>query len=349
MLRARRKLVDLPLPELYDLDADPQESHNLYDRDRPTAGALARLLPPESVWPPKQGAVSAEEAARLRSLGYGGGGSGKARTYSVADDPKRLIGVDRKLHEVIDAYSRHRYADAVRLARECIAARPDFAEAYENLALSLRQLERPEEAIQALRAGLAHGGNADSLTLQLGLALSEAGKPQEAVTVLNPLVARGGTESADSFNALGIALSDAGRNAEALKTLERAEKASPENPKTLENLGIVLLRMERREAARDRLRQALALNDRLPISWNTLGVALFQGGDAAGAVTAWQRAYALDPRQVDALYNIGLVAASAGRAAEARNALERFIHSAPPERWSGEIAHAREVLTHIGG
>ena len=350
MLRARRKLIDLPLPELYDLDTDPQEANNLYDRDRPTAHALARLLPAESVWPPRPGAVSAEEAARLKSLGYssGGGGGGK-RSWTAADDPKTLIGVDRKLHEVIDAYSRHRYEDAVRLARECIAARPDFAEAYENLALSLRQLERPGEAIQALRAGLAHGGDPESLSLQLGLALSEAGRPQEAVAVLTPLAGRGGTESVDVQNALGIALSDAGRHAEGVKTLERALQAAPENPKTLENLGIVLLRMGRREAARDRLRQALALNDKLPISWNTLGVALYQGGDWAGAVTAWQRAFALDPRLLDALYNLGLVAAEAGRAAEARNALERFLRTAPPERFHDEIARAREVLTHLGG
>jgi superkiller protein 3 len=106
--------------------------------------------------------------------------------------------------------------------------------------------------------------------------------------------------------------------------------------------------MERRAAARDRLRQALALNDRLPISWNTLGVVLFQEGDAAGALAAWQRAIDLDPRQVDALYNIGLVAADSGRAAQARTALERFVKSAPPDRFRAELARARQILARLG-
>ncbi|MEA2693871.1 MAG: arylsulfatase [Acidobacteriota bacterium] len=356
MLRDRHKLVDLPLPELYDLNADPKEAHNLYDQDRPAARALAQALPAESVWPPKKGTVSAEEEARLRSLGYtSGSASGGRKTYTAADDPKTLIAVDQKLHDVVDAYSRHRYELAARLARACIAARPDLSEAYEHLALSLRQLERPEEAIQALRDGLAHGGDKHSLSLQLGLALSEAGRAKEAVAVLSPLAAHAtdtgntGTDSTETLNALGIALSDAGQHPQALATLERARKAEPENPKTLENLGIVLLRMERRDAARDRLRQALALNDRLPISWNTLGVALFKGGDRAGAVAAWQRAVDLDPRQVDALYNLGLVAAESGRAAEARTALERFLRTAPPDRWTDEMAKARQVLAHLGG
>src|SRR5262249_44090545 len=150
------------------------EAKNLYGQDRPTARTLARALPAESAWPPRnprKGAVSAEEEARLKSLGYGGGQAAAKTSYTAADDPKTLIAVDRKLHDVIDAYSRHRYDLAVRLARECIAARPDFSEAYENLALSLRQLERPEEAIQALRDGLAHGGDRRALSLQLGLAL----------------------------------------------------------------------------------------------------------------------------------------------------------------------------------
>ncbi|HTQ80366.1 MAG TPA: sulfatase-like hydrolase/transferase [Thermoanaerobaculia bacterium] len=349
LLRAQRKFIDLPLPELYNLDDDPKEARNLFDRDRPTARALLQALPAESVWPPAKGRVTPEEEARLRSLGYGGGraAAGK-RTFTAADDPKALIAVDRKLHDVIEAYSRRRYEDAVRLARECIAARPDFSEAYENLALSLRQLERPEEAIEALRAGLAHGGDRDALSLQLGLALSESGRAAEAVSVLTPLASHAGTESAEVLNALGIALSDAGKNPEALKALERAKKAEPENAKTLENMGIVLLRMNRREAARDRLQEALKLNERLPISWNTLGVALFQSGDARGALHAWQRAVELDPRQVDALYNLGLVAADTGEAAAARNALERFIRTAPPERWSAEIARARQVLAHLG-
>ncbi|HSG39346.1 MAG TPA: sulfatase, partial [Thermoanaerobaculia bacterium] len=60
MLRERRKLIELPVPELYDLAADAGERNNLYARERRTARALRDALPSESVWPPPKGAVSPE-------------------------------------------------------------------------------------------------------------------------------------------------------------------------------------------------------------------------------------------------------------------------------------------------
>ena len=44
-------LIDLPLPELYDLAKDPQEKANLYAEERRTARALQAALPAESAWP----------------------------------------------------------------------------------------------------------------------------------------------------------------------------------------------------------------------------------------------------------------------------------------------------------
>jgi arylsulfatase A-like enzyme/Tfp pilus assembly protein PilF len=345
LLRERKKLIDLPVPELYDLAADPGEKENLFDRERQAARAMAAALPAESRWPPAKGEVSEEEEARLRSLGYAVGRAAAKAVYGPADDPKNLIGLDRKLHEVVDAYSRGRYEEAVELARQAIAERPDLPEAYEHMALALRQMERHEEAIAALREALARGVERESLRRQLGLALSEAGRAREAVEVLEPLA---GSDDPQTGNALGVALSDAGRQGEALRVLTGLAQRHPEDPKTWENLGVVALRAGRKEQARDALRRALALNDQLPISWNTLGVAMYQLGEPAAALEAWEKSVALDGRQVDALYNIGLVAAEAGRPAQARTALERFVETAPPRRWAAELENARRLLARLG-
>ncbi len=353
MLGGGRKLIDLPLPELYDLPADPREERNRFADDRRTAHALREALPRESAWPPPRGAVSPEEEARLRSLGYAAGsGPAAAKTaYTAADDPKNLVGVDNRLHQVIDAYSRHRYAEAAALGRQVIAERPDLPEAYEDLALALQQLDRPDEAIAALRGALAHGAGRASIRRQLGLALAEAGRAGEAVAVLQPLAAPGAGADPDpdaaTLNALGIALSDAGRHGEAVAVLQRAAARYPNDPKGFENLGVVALRMDQPEAARAQLQRALALNPALPISWNTLGVALYRLEGPAAALDAWQRSVALDPRQYDALFNIGLVAAQAGRAAEARQALARFVATAPPARFGADLQKARQLLARL--
>ncbi|HEY0514703.1 MAG TPA: sulfatase-like hydrolase/transferase [Thermoanaerobaculia bacterium] len=347
LLRDGRKLVDLPLPELYDLPRDPREERNLFAADRRTAHALREALPRESSWPPTRGAVSAEEEARLRSLGYSAGGSGPAKkAYTAADDPKSLVGVDAKIHAVIGAYSRHRYEEAAALARQVIAVRPDLPEAYEDLALALQQLERRDEAIAALQDALRRGVDRESIRRQLGLALAEAGRAAEAVAVLQPLAASPSADAA-TLDALGVALSDAGRHGDAVAVLQRATGRYPGDPKGFENLGIVALRMDQPEAARTQLQRALALNPDLPISWNTLGVALYRLEGPAAALDAWERSVALDGRQYDALFNIGLVAAQAGRAAEARQALTRFVTTAPPARFGPDIEKARRLLAQL--
>src|SRR6185436_20322645 len=124
-------------------------------------------LPEESVWPPAKGTVSPEEEARLRSLGYSAGSERRKASYTAEDDPKKLIDLERKIHQVIDFYSRKRYAEAVALAREVVQARPQMSEGYEHLALALRQLERHDEAIAVLREGVRRAGGKESLQRQL--------------------------------------------------------------------------------------------------------------------------------------------------------------------------------------
>lgn len=347
VLADRAKWISLPLPELYDLAADPKEEKNLFPAEKKKSAQLAGLLPPESVWPPsRQEEASAEEVARLRSLGYMAGTAVAKSTYTAEDDPKRLLEIDHQLQALVESYTRGDFETAIRLARQVIATRPTMSEAYENLALSLRQLERPAEAITALEAALRRGVDRESLRRQLALALSENGRGAEAVQVLAPVAAS--TDPATQ-NALGIAYADAGRLPEARAMLEKALQIAPNDPKTLENLGVIKLRQGRPDEARKDLERALRENDQLPISWNTLGVVRYQKGDAPGALAAWQKAVALDPRQFDALFNIGLVAAQAGRRAEALDALRRFVATAPPERFGPDLEKARRWLAQAGG
>ena len=131
--------------------------------------------------------------------------------------------------------------------------------------------------------------------------------------------------------------------------LERVIAADPKNARAHEILGMVHLRMRRPEVARAHLEQALALNRRLPNAWNTLGVALYDLEGPAAALAAWQQAVALDPTQYEALLNIGLVAARTGRRGEARQALRRFVSTAPPQRFAADLGKARQLLQEIGG
>jgi len=70
LVRQRLKVIDLPIPELYDLSADPGEQHNLYASQRERARDLE---------------------ARLDQITKGAPATTPARTYTADDDPKTLV------------------------------------------------------------------------------------------------------------------------------------------------------------------------------------------------------------------------------------------------------------------
>ncbi len=344
VIRDGRKLVALPLPELYDLPSDPGEARNLVDRERRTARDLLAALPEESVWPPARGEVSPATAARLESLGYLSSEAEPRASYGPADDPKRLVELDRMMHRVIELYSRGDVLPAAELARAVVEKRPSMALGRSLLAQALLEIGEADQALKVMRRARADGVVTDTLLRQLGLTLAEAGNAAESLDVLRPLAA-----SADprSLNALALALTEAGDYRQAEAVLEGTLAADPDNPKAHQQLGLVDLRRGRWVAARDHSRRALELNDRLPLAWNNLGVARYQLADASGALDAWQRAIDLDPELWDALYNLGTKALEHGRHDQAGEALRRFVTEAPKTRYAADLRRARVLLNRL--
>jgi Tfp pilus assembly protein PilF len=288
--------------------------------------------------------ISAEEAAQLRSLGYLGGAGSSKTTFTPADDPKNLVGLDNKMHDVVAAYEEHDVARARKLAEEVVATRPEMSAGRELLAFVLQQQERLGDAIVNLREAMKTANRDENIRVQLGLLLTETGKIDEAVNVLTPL-ANG--SNPDALNAYGIARADQGKYDEAVGAFQRALQLDPNSAPALQNLGIVALRRDDVAGAQANLERALALNPRLPLALNTMGVVYARQNDFARAVEMWNRAVTVDPRQYDALFNIGLVEAHAGHVAEARRALEQFVRTAPPERYAKDIATSREALASL--
>jgi arylsulfatase A-like enzyme/Flp pilus assembly protein TadD len=346
MLGDGLKLIDLPVSELYDLRDDPAESANLFDSRHDEARRLRAALPQESEFARStRGTASAEEVARLRSLGYLSGGAGGKTTFSAADDPKSLVSIDKKIHESIDRYQRGDLAGAVAVARRIVSERPTMAVAYENLGFLLRQTASPAEALSVYRQAIERRIAPEELYTEYGLALCEAGRAREAVELLAPFSE---SRDPDTLNAYGVALADSGRASEAIPVFERVLSLDAENVAAYANIGIVRLRLGDLGGARDIFQKALAIDGRFPRAWNGLGVALARLGQEREAINCWSKAVELDPRLYDALFNLGLTAGKNGLRQESRRALERFVATAPPGLYRQDIARARGLLKNLG-
>jgi arylsulfatase A-like enzyme/Tfp pilus assembly protein PilF len=340
-----RKLISLPLPELYDLAEDPDEERNLYAADERGARELARRIPPAAMRPPAPSAVGPVEARALRSLGYLAGAAAPREEYGPGDDPKNLVALDRKSHQLLDLFRRGRLEEATRLAREVVAERPGMAIAHYHLAQVLLERGLLPEAIAAMEAAVARGAASADLLEQLGLSLAQAGRPERAVELLAPLAVA--SRDPNLLATYALALSDAGRHEPARTTLLRIFELDPTNPRGRELLALVALRQERWQDAEAEARRTLEAADDRPDALNYLGVALYNQGRAREALDAWRRAAELDPTDLEVLFNLYRVAAEAGDRRLAADALRRFIAGAPPERFAADLERARALLAEL--
>ena len=345
VIRGGVKYIDLPVVELYDLPADPGEKSNVANERRREVDAARKFLAPlRASLAPAPRTISAEAMARLRSLGYVSGTATTKTEYTAADDPKNLVHLDTKLHEVIATFERNQPERALQLAREVVKERPDMPFGREMLALMLRQNGRLNDAIAELEKLVGRPDATDDNRVQLALLLSETGRAERATQLLQPFA---DSTNPDLLNAYGVALADAKKSDEAIRQWQRVLQLDPTNAPAYQNMGIVALRDNDVRTARAQLSRALELNPRLPLALNTLGVVSARENDMPSALAYWKKAVELDPQQFDALFNTGLVQTSAGNYAEARKSLEQFVRTAPSPKYDDEKTTARRALQFI--
>jgi arylsulfatase A-like enzyme/Flp pilus assembly protein TadD len=300
------KLIDLPVPELYDLRADPAEQRNVYARQPDIAKPLERRLDALTVHALKPAAapVDRETEARLRSLGYLVAPAPKpAHAFTARDDPKNLIGLQNRLDSALDALKRGDVDTAEHLLRGVIAERADFTVAHERLAFLLHETGRLAEAIVTLEAAArASPGDAEVLAT-LGEYLQQANQLDRSAAVLEAAV-KLNAAAVDAHEKLGVTYTRMRRFADGEREFRAVLAVDPSSPTTYNNLGSMYLSADRNDDAIQAFRRAVTLDPRLANAHNGLGVAYARAGDVRRAIDEWQEALRLRPDLADARENL---------------------------------------------
>jgi arylsulfatase A-like enzyme/tetratricopeptide (TPR) repeat protein len=343
IIAGREKFIDLPLPELYDLGADPQEATNLVAHAAERQRVLGSLLSGLNARLP--GAPRAEDpevARRLESLGYVSGGSAPKTHYTERDDPKRLVDLDQRMHEAVALDDEGHAREAIERYREVLERRPDMMAAARHLAFDYWRTGDAQSAIDTLRAALT-AGPTPAAQVQLGTYLAETGHAAEALTLLGHAAAA--DPNLDALNALGIAYARDGKTAEALATFDRSLRIDPDNAMTHENIGAIHLDASRLAEARREFERALRANPSSAQAYAGMAMVAIRTGDREAAIAQWKRAVGLDPTNYDALYDLGIQLLKGGQRAEARPYLEQFVRTAPASLYAKDI---REISALLG-
>lgn len=247
-LRALRKgafkYVRAPRPELYRLDRDPQESHDLSASERETAESLAAELAARLTriehGEAERVEISAEERKALAGLGYLAG-SGEPSPGAPLPDPKERIGEVAALAADEGLIHAGRYAEAERALRSVIAERPSYLNERTRLVWVLAEQGQVEAAIDAVRAlddvarRMPDGARfAAPAHLVLGRLYLDQDRPGDAVREYEAALAA--PQPSEVYDLLAAIYHDLGRREDAIHLLRDLAARGEASPRSLRML-----------------------------------------------------------------------------------------------------------------
>jgi tetratricopeptide (TPR) repeat protein len=228
---------------------------------------------------------------------------------SVSDNDEAAAGASRDvlaLHNraVQNALNGHN-REAIAGFRQVISEAPNLTIAHYNLAVSLARASQFAEAMRILRNLIAAKPDYAHAQAALGEVLCRAGFKEEGIEKLRFALKINFQDVVSTINLAGC-LYETGQYGEALKFYENVINLKPDHPQAYNDRGVVLLALEKREQALNSFRQAIEKNPNFAESYNNLGIALELLGKKKEAHKAYLKAYELRPDWAYAVLNLAV-------------------------------------------
>jgi arylsulfatase A-like enzyme len=154
-------LIRAPIPELYDLRADPRETKNVMNENRRTYTAMRNAIEPFVREAAAPAPIDPDEAAKLAALGYIG--STVASTDGELPDPKTTIDVFHQIRVAFTHFKDDRLAECLALTTKLLEDNHRILDLWDVKSKTLAKLGRTSEAIEAAKEGLRQQTTAVSL------------------------------------------------------------------------------------------------------------------------------------------------------------------------------------------
>ncbi|HEX9161369.1 MAG TPA: tetratricopeptide repeat protein, partial [Thermoanaerobaculia bacterium] len=322
--------IRAPIPELYDLAADPGEKKNIVTENRrvfvPMHNDIEQFI--RAAATPAQ--IDPEEAAKLAALGYVG-----STVATTADeklpDPKTTIGTFHDIRVAFTLYRNEKQEQALALTDRLLKENPHILDLWDLKSKILQKLGRNEDAIAAAKEGLRQSPN--SVQLMFAIAnlslltgnLDQAQQHAELAVKLEP---------GQAHETLARVWAQRGDHARAEQEAKLALAAEHDPTSALLTLGLLKKQEGDLPGALGYFDQALQRaiekkHRRIPNLHFYRGDVLARLGRSAEAEREFREEIALYPTQPDAYSSLVLLLASERRVDEATKLIYRLIEVAP--------------------
>lgn len=346
----RYKFIQAPRRELYDVQKDPGELHDLASTHPARAEALERALremqtsvqaDAHSTAAPQR--VDPEVEERLRALGYV---SGTVNRHVLEDrprgDPKDKIRLYNLLKQAGQDSVEGRIDDAIAKVREALMNDADIVEGHVMLGNLYVKDKQEREAIQAYRRALSLDPEHQGATFSLALAYRSAGDESAALAGFE----RANTLDPRSGKAL-FQIADlhmqGGRFGDAERILEEGLRLDVDRPAFLVKLGECRIERQAWDEAEQALREAIDAKPDLAQAHYDLALIYEHRELFAEAMAEYELELSHHPKTFAASFNLAKLLSRAGRPTEA---LKRFRETVDtnPAFAEGHLYFAKALL-----
>lgn len=336
-LRAGRfKYIAAPRPELYDLEQDPKETHNLYEGRRALGDRMAGQLEAFERRTMRSEAesnraveVDPDARDRLAALGYVGTFVATTTTTdrSLLADPKDKIGLFNLMTSAREMSRRNKGSEeGIKTLQEVTRQDPNVIDAWVMLGNEYFGRHDFLRAIEHYKRALALKPDYDLVVINMANAYRGLGRDDEAMVGYRRFMELDPKNAQIRYETAQI-LIDAGQLNEAATELDEALRLEPKMAAARNALGVVAFKRGDSAAAEREILAAIQEKPDVRLAHYNLALLAEERGDLRKALEEYQREIELHPSSYKALFNLGKLYEQLGNRPAQLDAFKRSIQS----------------------
>jgi arylsulfatase A-like enzyme/Flp pilus assembly protein TadD len=345
-IHRKKKFIDSPIPELYELDKDFDELQNLArpgktgKNEQMLANMMGELTPKGAVEAKRQ--VDQETREKLGSLGYiSNRGVGAKTSFGAGDDVKSRLPFLNRADDAMDLFRQGKEEEALGRLLAILDERKDIDAAYQQLSSLYKSQGRIEDALAVLEQGLENlPANYEIFQDYIRVLLS-VGRYDSVIESFEKMLLRETEFDPEAWNNLGIAYAKKGNFTKSIEACELGLALDDRYPELYHNLGNTYysLGLQTNDSSVfykcfDLYKKAIELDPGYPEPYFGLGHAYLQSGNIEGAVYCWEKTLELEPEFHQAYSDLAMIYFNSGNKDKACRLLteykNKFYERLPP-------------------
>ena len=332
----KKKFIESPVPELYDLDHDFDELNNIAEKKEiaqltPQLNKIIQALTPSKKIDAAQ-RVDRETRKKLASLGYiSSVRLSPKKDFSVQDDVKVLLPYINKIGEAWKLYKDGKQDAGIKLLKEIIEERKDIDIAYKHLASIYQEKGNTEGAVVILEQGLNALPSSYEIFIEYIKVLITAQQYDKIISSFKKMNLREAEYDPEIWNNLGTAYAKKGNFEEAIKAFEMGLSLDDKHPELYNNLANACYSqgLQSRDTSIyfrcfEYYKKAIELDPEYPAPYYGLGHAHRQQGNLEGAIYCWEKTLEADPDFRQARIDLAMAYLNTGNKAKASDLLSEY-------------------------